>query len=285
MIGRIPVIGILAARYHETFYKVDYSVYEWLKASGALVIYIDPRLSRKEIIRIFNSLDGIVIPGGAEYPFRDILTYESSKLIFQLAEIHGNFPVLGICMGLQFMLTYYSGGDWDAVKTVVCNYGYSSKTSIVNPLEGTFLSSVPIQLIDGNLAFNHKNAILLKTFEKYPKLGDTFELLTTSQHKDWQFVSSIQGKKYPIFGVQWHPEKPKYEWSEKQNIIRNDNAIKIGKCVGDFFVQYCRGTKNKTPLKIFMDYNLNNLKLTSHRYLRVDDESYYDEPLIKYILE
>ena len=285
MIGRSPVIGILAAKYHSTFYKLDFAVYQWLKASGALIIYIDPRLAHNELVRIFNSIDGIVIPGGGEYPLINIQTYETSKLLFKLAEEHGNFPIMGICMGLQFMLTYYSGDDWNNIKTVIKNYGYSSETTVVNPLEGSFMSSVPSNWINGNLAFNHKHAVELETFKAHPQLAETFELLTTSTYKDWQFVSTIQGNKYPFFGVQWHPEKPQYEWSEEQNIIRNDTAIKIGKLVGDFFIEYCKGTKNKTPLNIFIKYNLNRLYLTSNRYLKVDDENYYDEPLFKYILE
>jgi len=286
MIAGNPVIGILAARYHKTFFKVDYSVYKWLNSCGAIVLYIDPRLSYERLRELIMNLDGIIIPGGGDHPYETSPTYQTAKLIFQIAEELENFPILGICMGIQYMLTYYSGSNWDNVKTVINNFGYSNKNRIVAPLEYTFLGAVPKQWITSNhLVFNHRHAILMDTFQKFKSLGETFQLLTTSSYKHLNFVSSIQGRIYPFFGIQWHPEKPAYEWSPKQNIKRESEAIEIGQIVGDTFVEYCRGTKHKTNLDIFLEFNINRLRLTSNRYLKLDDPDYYDEPLIKFIFE
>eukprot|EP00882_Tetradesmus_deserticola_P024941 GHRQ01027317.1.p2 GENE.GHRQ01027317.1~~GHRQ01027317.1.p2 ORF type:complete len:119 (-),score=10.89 GHRQ01027317.1:274-630(-) len=36
---------------------------------------------------------------------------------------------------------------------------------------------------------------------------------------DWQvYISTIEAKKYPILGLQWHPEKNNYEWTKHKNI-------------------------------------------------------------------
>lgn len=44
------------------------------------------------------------------------------------------------------------------------------------------------------------------------------------------------GKKYPIYGTQWHPEKLSFEWTPKEVIDHSPDAIFVGQYMANFFV-------------------------------------------------
>ena len=44
------------------------------------------------------------------------------------------------------------------------------------------------------------------------------------------------GYKYPVYGVQWHPEKPPYEWKKLGGISHAPNAVQAAFYFAQFFV-------------------------------------------------
>ena len=55
---------------------------------------------------------------------------------------------------------------------------------------------------------NHQAGITPKHFNDVKKLVDFYYVLSTNEdNKGTPFVSTIEAKKYPFYGVQWHPEK------------------------------------------------------------------------------
>jgi hypothetical protein len=51
-----------------------------------------------------------------------------------------------------------------------------------------------------------------------------------------EFVSSFEHKKYPIYGVQFHPEKNAFEWKKTNNNPHTANAILVQQYFANFFV-------------------------------------------------
>ena len=48
-----------------------------------------------------------------------------------------------------------------------------------------------------------------------PSLATNYRILSTNlDYKGLEYVSTIEHLEYPIYGTQWHPEKPAYEWRE-----------------------------------------------------------------------
>jgi hypothetical protein len=82
--------------------------------------------------------------------------------------------------------------------------------------------------------FNHDYSINIETFDSHPDLSNTFTILTTSIYNNNIYVSTIQGKNRPFFSVQWHPEKPNFEWENNQNIIRTPISIEIANSIATF---------------------------------------------------
>lgn len=61
--------------------------------------------------------------------------------------------------------------------------------------------------------FNHRYGFTNETFQKNQKLKDFWDVLSYSHDKNGNvFVSMVEAKKYPIYAVQFHPEKNAFEW-------------------------------------------------------------------------
>ena len=73
-------------------------------------------------------------------------------------------------------------------------------------------------------------------------------LTSAGLDRDWQvtavnrdsqgleLVSSFEHKQYPIYGVQFHPEKNAYEWRATNNNPHTANAILVGQYFANFFI-------------------------------------------------
>lgn len=46
----------------------------------------------------------------------------------------------------------------------------------------------------------------------------------------------VAAYKYPIYGVQWHPEKSPYEWKNSPGIPHSPSAVRAAYYIADFFI-------------------------------------------------
>eukprot|EP00750_Incisomonas_marina_P019382 INCI3309.4.p1 GENE.INCI3309.4~~INCI3309.4.p1 ORF type:complete len:201 (+),score=27.04 INCI3309.4:176-778(+) len=59
----------------------------------------------------------------------------------------------------------------------------------------------------------HHDGVPPQTFATNPHLAAFFDVLSTNEDLAGQpFVSTIEGKTVPVYGAQWHPERPQFEW-------------------------------------------------------------------------
>jgi gamma-glutamyl hydrolase len=68
-----------------------------------------------------------------------------------------------------------------------------------------------------------------------------------SVNSDWnglEFISTIEHRHYPFYGVQFHPEKNLYEWVRNKNISHTANAIAASQYFAEFFVSEARKSDN-----------------------------------------
>ena len=59
------------------------------------------------------------------------------------------------------------------------------------------------------------------------------------------FVAAIEHKKYPFFGVQFHPEKSGFDFSTNRHVLRDDKAIEKNNLFMKFFIDEIRYGKLK----------------------------------------
>merc|ERR1712037_1035441 len=62
-----------------------------------------------------------------------------------------------------------------------------------------------------------------------------------------EFIAVIEGKKYPVFGTQFHPEKNSFEWSTKSDIPHSHDAVLTTQAFSNFFVAQARENSRKFP--------------------------------------
>lgn len=85
-----------------------------------------------------------------------------------------------------------------------------------------------------------------------------------SVNQDWnglEFISTVEHRNYPFYGIQFHPEKNIYEWVRNKNISHTQNAIKAAQYFAEFFVNEARKStnsfKNAKTEDQYVIYNFN----------------------------
>jgi gamma-glutamyl hydrolase len=58
-------------------------------------------------------------------------------------------------------------------------------------------------------------------------------------------ISITLGRRYPIFGTQWHPEKNGFEWGLGTTIPHTENAVQVMQYVANFFADQARQNTNR----------------------------------------
>lgn len=46
----------------------------------------------------------------------------------------------------------------------------------------------------------------------------------------------MSGKKYPFYGVQWHPEVNRFQWNSKMKFPHSPHAVQLSSLLAEFFV-------------------------------------------------
>jgi len=58
------------------------------------------------------------------------------------------------------------------------------------------------------------------------------------------FAAAVEGKKYPVYGSQFHPEKISFEWAPNLKIAHGDDALLASQQMANFFVNEARKNKH-----------------------------------------
>lgn len=84
------------------------------------------------------------------------------------------------------------------------------------------------------------------------------------------FVSTIEAKDALIYGVQWHPERPQFEWTLGHGIPHTRDAITANSWPGAFFVDEARKAGHRFPNATFETDSL----IYKHKLVDPNGDSY-----------
>ncbi|GJP74626.1 hypothetical protein CLOP_g5183 [Closterium sp. NIES-67] len=242
---------------------------KWVESAGARpvpLLYDEP----EEILREkFDSINGLLLPGGGTdlVPGRFMSTVQLLLKWAKDANDRGDFfPVQATCMGFEAMaiavsedfnvleLKRFSALDLASPLNFVGNWvHHRSYFSWMSPDLAQKVQKLPLTME------NHQDGTTVHRFLS-TSLRDFFFVLTTSfDKKGLEYVTTVQGKRYPFYGTQWHPEKNAYEWG-LDHIPHAADAVAVGQAAANFFVNEARRNTHRPA----SEERMNEILLYNH---------------------
>jgi gamma-glutamyl hydrolase len=236
-----------------------------VEQGGARVVPLFIGKDKSYYRSMMTKINGVLLPGGTFETRKTAGFLNAAETIITIAtEMNRNgefFPVFGIGIGME-MLLYFTNKKNDIMEA--CDIGSSSLSLTLTKRESratalynsssdhirTLMTTHPVA------TFNTKRCHTRDAFKRssLPKLWIPFSL---NQEKGGKiFVSSVEHKKLPFYGVMFHPEKPAYEWVEKNNIPHTLATIEVSQYFANYFANECRKSKHWFPSKEEEDKHL-----------------------------
>ncbi|XP_068860950.1 gamma-glutamyl hydrolase [Aphelocoma coerulescens] len=247
-----PIIGILSQECHFDEYQrfgrsyIAASYVKFVESAGARAVPIRLNLTDEEYDKIFHSINGVLFPGGGV----DLRTSEYSRVakIFYHKALEANdkgdyFPIWGTCLGHE-ELTYLTSGEVLLVHTktngfsLPLNFTSAAKDSkMFRNFPDDVLHALATEPLTSNF---HVWSLSLENFTNNEELRTFYRVLTTNTDDEVEFISTMEAYKYPIYGMQWHPEKNPFEWKDSPGIPHSPSAVRAAYYMADFFVNEAR---------------------------------------------
>jgi len=263
-----PIIGILTQPTGNSLRKlgssyIAASYVKYVESGGGRVVPIFHNATIKELDSLFDSINGILFPGGGADLSPDTQIFKSAKHLYDRA-LKANddgdfFPLEGHCMGFE-LLSLITSQDPNILSSV-------DAEDITLPLNFTpkafssrWLSKAPKKILDilANQSVtmnNHVECVTPSDFKANAYLPNFYSVLSTNvDRKEKEFISTMEGIKYPVNAIQWHAEKPQFEWNPKEVINHSADAIYSMQYFGDFLVDEARKSMHHFP-NIEAEYN------------------------------
>uniref|UniRef100_A0A9J8CIA3 folate gamma-glutamyl hydrolase n=1 Tax=Cyprinus carpio carpio TaxID=630221 RepID=A0A9J8CIA3_CYPCA len=228
-----PIIGILTQEIDSESMKkfgktyIPSSYVKYIESGGARVVPIRLNQSLAEHEQIFGSINGLLLIGGAV----DLETSDFARtagIYFRLA-LKANdegdyFPIWGTCLGFQ-LLTVLVAGE---------NLLKASSSRMFTNFPSDIRKALSQEPLTGNF---HHYGVTKEAFMGNEKLSGFFSVLSTNiAQNGLEFVSTMEGRKYPFYGVQWHPEVNRFQWDPRYNFPHSSNAVRVSSLLAEFFV-------------------------------------------------
>ena len=183
---------------------------DWLEERGVRVLPIPYDTKEHEVY--FYQINGLLIPGGETvYILKNEAFVHSVTRFVELSFQKGEyFPIWGTCFGFQSLLHVI--GDIPSFQKHP-NHGVTPLHITKEGRHSRMFASFTKRYLHYLEAYpstsnNNEYGISPREFEDNPHLRRFFRVVTTSIDENGQeYVSTIEGAYYPVYGVQWHPER------------------------------------------------------------------------------
>ncbi|XP_069474068.1 gamma-glutamyl hydrolase-like [Ambystoma mexicanum] len=253
-----PILGIMAPETSDPLLLpfgnayIPASYVKYLESAGSRVVPIRPNLMMEDYKKIFSSINGILFPGGAV----NLQTSDFAKaagIFYKLAleafDSGDYFPIWGTCLGLQ-LLTVLTAGENLLSSTQAENIALPlnlTEASSSSRMFRDFQPDLMKALVKENLTANfHHFGLKIKDFYGNKNLQDFYNVLSTNTDQvGLEFVSTMEGKTYPFYGVQWHPEVNRFQWQKDLAFPHSLNAVRLSFSIADFFVNEARKSSHR----------------------------------------
>lgn len=251
-----PIIGIVdqpvdddLKQFGSRQFSADYV--KWLEAAGARVVPINYLASKNDLIKIMDSINGVLFTGGGIEDFQNNPFWITAQIVYNYVIERNSkgdyFPLWGTCQGFQVLCMLTANN-----LSVVTRFAFDSENL---PLSLDFTNVAPSSRLFGSLSADlysifatqnvtinlHHDGVYPSLFQTNPQLASFYNLLSTNvDRKGVPFASSMEGKKFPIYAVQFHPERNQFEWDLPEKTPHDFDAVRAVQALANFFVQEVR---------------------------------------------
>jgi len=283
-----PIIGVLSQELDDSIATIFPDKHSYIAASyikyiegaGARAVPILIDQPEEYYMKMFESINGLLIPGGG-VDVEDSGYARAGAKLYELAidanDNGDHFPIWGTCLGFEFLSVITAGSN---CLTHCASYTAQPLTLQPAAKSSRLFGNAPQDVLNtlansASTANVHEQCLTEANFTRSP-LTEFYEITTTSQDDNGlTFVSSIEAKNYPFWGVQFHPEKILYEWL-KPAIPHSAAAVGASQYFGDFFINQARKSRHSFASSVEEDhYLIYNYSPTFLRNISVNFEQCY----------
>ncbi|CAH3127584.1 unnamed protein product [Pocillopora meandrina] len=229
---------------------------KFIESAGGRMVPIFINSTAKEIEKLFYSINGAIYPGGHRLLHHTNYTRVGKQILELAMKAYDKgdiFPIWGECLGLELLSMLVAGRDLRVGQldheffSEVDAKNVSLKLILPRNYKTTSLwKFAPRHVVkflqNNNAAYNnHRKAITLQNYGKYRRLNAFFRIVSTSKDRNGvEFISTMEGKRYPVYLFHWHPAKSQFEWRRDLDINHSLADVLSGQYFANFLIQKAR---------------------------------------------
>ena len=180
---------------------------------GVVVIHVPYDTPHPELY--YEILNGLVIPGGdTEFLLQNKHFMGTIRRFLELSVRPKEFfPLWGVCAGFEILLSLIGG--WKSFEPIPDQ----QRRRLTWTEEGKrsrlykWLGVTEAERFErgARAAQNHEFGVSPQRFEGNGRLRRFYCVLATARNQEGiEYIAAVEARKWPIYGVQWHPERQEH---------------------------------------------------------------------------